>query len=303
MDFSKFTFRCSSLGYIMQDAKGKSNLEKYEEAHQKYTIKIDELGRTSEKAVKTAERLYDECEKLKAEIERLKPIKDLPHLSDTTKTHLADVYTVVKYRRTSEIKSKYLEKGLLLEEDAITMYSLLVGQYFKKNKERKTNEWIEGELDIVDEEFVHDTKVNWDIFTFNRTVTRKIKSLYAWQLDGYMWLWNKKKGKLVYCLLNTPEHLIVREEKKLLYELFGDQSNFNSAPDNFKNDYYEACKEIRRNHIYDDMPITEKVKVRDVFFSEERIEKIKKRVEDCRTYLNWMEAGIIDNENYENENQ
>jgi hypothetical protein len=57
MDFSKLTFRCSSLGYIMGDAKGKSNLQKYNEAVQLKMAKIDELLVCSEKAVKTKAKL------------------------------------------------------------------------------------------------------------------------------------------------------------------------------------------------------------------------------------------------------
>jgi hypothetical protein len=90
-----------------------------------------------------------------------------------------------------------------------------------------------------------------------------------------MWLWNKQKGKLVYVLLNTPEHLIAMEEKRLLYDFVGS-----------KEDYEEACKELRRNHIYDDIPLNERIRTFEVGRSEERIARIEKRVMECRGYLN-----------------
>jgi hypothetical protein len=81
--------------------------------------------------------------------------------------------------------------------------------------------------------------------------------------------------ELAYALINTPEHLIRREEKILLYDFVGSEQ-----------DYIDACAELRRNHIYDDIPIEERLRIFDVSYSEERIEKIKKRVVECRWFLN-----------------
>jgi len=296
MDFSKFTFRCSSLGYIMQDAKGGSYKDIYAELNAKHTKVTDALLACSDRAIKTKDKLYDEMEKIMEEKKRVELLLDTPRLSETTKTHLCDIYTVVKYGRTSEIKSKYLEKGLLMEEDAITQYCQLTKQFHKKNKERRYNEWIEGECDIDSEKFdkVVDTKVNWDIFTFNRVVAKPIKPLYWWQLDGYMWLWNRNNGELAYNLLNTPEHLIVREEKRLLYELFGSDANYAGSEEIEKDRYRTACSELRHNMIYDDIPLEERVRIFAVKRSEERIEKIKSRVEECRVWLNNFSQGKID---------
>ena len=288
MDFSKFTFRCSSLGHIMQDPKGESNRQLYDRLKAELPQKQYALGQCSERAVKTANKLYDEIELMELKIASLENgnALDLPHLSDGCKTHLCDIYTVVKYGRTTDIKSKYLEKGLLLEEDAITDYCKLTGEYHVKNSERRKNDWIEGEADIVGKDFIVDTKVNWDIFTFNRTVARPIKPLYWWQLDGYMWLWEKQRAELAYVLLNTPEHMIVREEKKLLYELFGSDANYAAADEIEKDRYRTACSDLRHNLIYDDIPLEERVRITNVTRSEERIEKIKSRVEECRIWLN-----------------
>lgn len=274
MDFSNFTFRCSSLGYIMADGKGKSNLEKYNDAILKVKDAIEKFG-AAKTGTKASENLALKIEKLEEVIKKLEPIKDVTYLSDSCKTHLCDVYTRVKYGRTEDIKSKYLEKGLLMEEDAITQYSLLTGLMYNKNKVRETNEFIEGEMDFEKDDMVIDTKVNWSIFQFTRVASRPIKPLYHWQLDGYMWLFGKNKGRLVYSLLDTPEHLIKMEEKRLLYDFVGSEE-----------DYNEACIELRRNHIYSDIPIEERVRVFDVERSEERIEKIKSRVKECRIYLN-----------------
>lgn len=274
MDFSNFKFRCSSLGYIMADTKEKSNAEKYTEALESRVKKLDALSKCTEKAVKTREKLENELYDLDLKIEELEAIKDIPTLSDTCKTHLCDVYTSQKYNRREDIKSKYLEKGLLMEEDAITQYSLLTGAFHKKNGERRENDYITGEMDFEDETYAIDTKVNWSIFQFTRTVAKPIKPLYHWQLDGYMWLWGKQKGKLVYALLDTPEHLVVMEEKKLLYDFVGTEE-----------DYKEACAELRRNHTYSDIPLEEKIRTFEVEYDEERIGKLQQRVIACRQFL------------------
>jgi len=257
------------------------------------------LSNPGKSQTKTLDKLFDRGEWLSQEIDRLEPIQDVPHLSDSCKTHLCDIYTVVKYGRTSDIKSKYLEKGLLLEEDAITLYCELTGKYHRKNKDRKYNDWVEGECDIDSEvlDLVTDTKVNWDIFTFNRVVGKPIKPLYHWQLDGYMWLWGRSKGELAYCLLDTPEHLIQREEKKLMYEMFGSEFVYQNSPEEQKLNYISACADLRHNMIYTDLSIEERVRIFNVTRSEARIEKIKRRVEECRIWLNNFAQGKIDVDN------
>jgi len=291
MDFSNFKFRCSSLGYIMADPKGKSNADKFNEAFEaakKLYFEMEDMNKETKKYEQAQEKLS----KLNLKMDQLRPIKDRPFLSDTCKTHLCDVYTSSKYGRTEDVKSKYLEKGTLMEEDAITLYSLYSGEFYQKNRERRYNDFIEGEMDFEGQDIVIDTKVNWSIFQFTRTAAKPIKPLYHWQLDGYMWLWNKPKGRLVYALIDTPEHLIKLEEKRLLYDFVGSE-----------NDYEEACNEIRKNHNYSDIPNEERVRIFDVYYQEERIEKIKSRVKECRNYLNNLNNKNIDDEDETEDSQ
>jgi len=265
----------------MQDQKGVTNLEKWNKAKDYYD-KAQEKFLMAKEGSKAAENAYNSMKKYEAQLDYLTPIKHETKLSDTCKTHLADLYTRVVYDRTEDLKSKYLEKGLLMEEDAITLYSSLTGEYFEKNKERKFNEFIEGEMDFSDVIVAFDTKVNWSIFQFNRVVCKPIKPLYHWQLDGYMWLYNKKKGRLIYSLLDTPEHLIKREQSKFMYEVFGKEKDLSKEE---MYSYLEACEEIRKNHTYSDIPLEKRVKIFDVEENLERREKIKTRVLQCREYL------------------
>lgn len=292
MDFSKHTFRCSSLAYIMSNPKGKSPMQKYLECKQwleDNIVKYDGM----KKELKTAKDLLTKIQDKSLKLKQLEQHKDDLFLSSTCKTHLADVYTRVKYGRTEDIKSKYLEKGLKLEEDAITAYCISIGEFRQKNVERKYNQWIEGESDIEDEISITDTKINWSIFQFNRVVTKPLIPLYEWQIRGYMMLWEKPIGRVAYVLLNTPENLLQREFNKIRYEMFGNQQNFDLSSDEDKALYQQACDEIRFNHTYDDIPDEDKIRV----FTKQRDlqleECIKIRVEECRKYLQLIDSGVL----------
>ena len=280
--WKNFRFRCSMLGKIASTPRGKSPMQKYNEAIAKQLVLQADCLEPLQRAVnggkitKAEENKLVKLDNLSTEIALLKPMIDSPHLSETCKAYLANVYTEVMYNRKEDIESKYLDKGLLLEEDAITQHSLNTGKMFRKNKQRLANDFIDGEFDYEDEdlETVKDAKVNWSIFQFNRASASPIDHNYRWQLKGYMWLKNWKKSELVYSLLNTPEHLIQQEERKLKYKI------------PFEADYDEACKELRRNHIYDDIPAEEKEKVFCVNHSDEDIDFITQQIIWSRDYLN-----------------
>lgn len=308
MDFSKYTFRCSMLGYLMSEPKSKSNQEKYYDAIQLKSSKEEELlvmsdkisatekkiSDCTEKAAKTKvklesdlskynlklDKISDEIEMLEIEIDRLSKIRNIPNLSDTAKAKLSEIYTMETTGRTKNIKNKYMEKGILKEEDAITDYSIFVNKMHEKNKERRYNDYIEGEMDFEDDnDFVNDTKCCWDVFTFDAKAIKKIDPIYDWQGQGYMWLFEKNNFRLIYSLQNTPEKLIEIEEKQLLKYWLGSED-----------EYKEAVQELRFNHIYDDLPLERKLRIYETKRDEERIAKIKVRVEECRWYLNHLDS-------------
>lgn len=268
----------------MSKPKGISPKEEYKTLSEFYTEGISKYA-SMNKATIGADKLLEKLSKASERIDYLKTILDKPHLSSVCKSYLCSYYIQKKYGMEENIKNKYFEKGISKEEDAITLYSLHQGEFFKKNTERKFNEFIEGELDIKNHERVIDTKVSWSMFQFMRTSTKPLAPLYYWQQIGYMWLWGLKKGRVAHCLLNTPEKLIAKEEKALLYDFIGSEE-----------DYNEACKELRKSHIYDDIPVSDKVKIFDVDFDESKVDLIKSTIIDCRKYLQEMEDNKISSE-------
>jgi hypothetical protein len=272
----------------MSFGKGKSYKEQYDDKLEAYKRTRKQLEGFSDKAIIGKAKAQERADKLSQELDYLKPLKDKVKLSDSAKTHLADIYTAVNDgRKTEDIKSKYLEKGLHAEEDAITLYSLVTGVFHKKSDEFKENDYINGHIDFptVNNTIV-DTKCNWSIFQFNRVVARPINPIYKWQGKGYMWLWEKEKFELAYCLINTPEHLIQAEIKKLEYGFIGSQE-----------DFAEAVKELRFNHTYDDKPNEEKIRIYKFERDPEDEELIKKYVIAAREYLNNFGKDMDDYEN------
>lgn len=280
--WDKFRFRCSMLGKLASKPKTKSPLLYVQELSAKKKVLDADAAPIIAKAIGGGVLTAKEQATIKKavtcdeQIANYTALLNEPHLSESCKTYLADIYTEVMFDRKDDIKSKYLEKGLLLEEDAITQHSMNTGKMYRKNKQRLHNEFIDGEFDYEDAalQIVKDAKVNWSIIQFNRIASKPIDINYKWQLKGYMWLKDYKKAELVYSLLNTPEHLIVKEERKLKYEL----------PD--EADYEAACAELRHNHIYDDIDIKDKERVYNVNHTDEDIEFIKQQIVYARAYLN-----------------
>lgn len=203
-------------------------------------------------------------------------------ISETTKTHLIDVFVSAKYGRREDIANKFTNKGLMVEEDSLTLFTQFDKKLHMKNKDWLTNDFISGTPDIVNTDEVIDIKSSFSIYTFFRTKSKPMNKMYYWQLQGYMALTGKTKARLAYCLINTPE-VIVNDEKRRLAWKSGILTDDHP-------DLQEAFNEIERLHNYDDIPISERVIVYDVARNDEDIERLYQRVKDCR---NWMNLNLF----------
>jgi len=204
-------------------------------------------------------------------------------LSETCITHLVDVYIAEKYQRNTDINNKYIEKGLQVEEDSITLYSRVKKVFFKKNEAHLNNEFIKGTPDLYKGETINtateiiDIKSAWDIYTFFRAKHKSPKKLYYWQLQGYMALTGAKIATLAYCLIDTPPALIYDEKRRLMWKM-----NILSENDP---DYIAACEEIDRAMTYPDIPLHERMFEIEIIRNDADIEAIYERVKKCREYM------------------
>lgn len=174
-------------------------------------------------------------------------------LSTGAKTAIEKIAKQFVYGYDEIVTSKYMEKGMMVEDAAIALYNDVFFTDHRKNTERKTNDWITGECDIFTPGKIIDIKSSWSLQTFPATAAAGIDKAYEWQGRAYMWLWDVDEFEVAYCLVNTPEELIGYEQPEIHFV----------------------------DHITPELRITRVRYTRDKSLEE----KIQQRVEDANMYL------------------
>lgn len=136
-------------------------------------------------------------------------------LSVGAKTVVTTLAKQFVYGYDEEITGKYMEKGIKVEDRSIELLNSVLFTNYKKNTERKTNEWITGECDIVGNGKIHDIKSSWSLKTFPVIASQGEDKTYEWQGRAYMMLWDMDEFEIDYCLVNTPDELIGYEDYAL----------------------------------------------------------------------------------------
>lgn len=209
------------------------------------------------------------------------PRKNAGKMSKETITYLQEVFIGEIHGVQKEAYGRQLDKGVACEDDSFKMINELFypGRFIAKIKEPTENEYIKGTADcITPDEIIWDAKNAWDRFTFGKA---EFHHNYLWQGKGYMYLYKKEYFRLIYTLINLPEHMVMDEERKMFYT----QRKWTSFNDT---DYLKACEELRAAHNYDNLPVEEKFKVWELQHSKEDDERIKTAVIAARTYLNQL---------------
>lgn len=185
-------------------------------------------------------------------------------ISETAKALCLELFIEQKYGRRKNFDSKYMAKGREVEENGITAYNIMciktTGQYLEMNKntERRTNDYITGEPDIITPRLA-DIKSSWDIFTFWDSKTKPLNKDYYWQLQGYMMLFGHDEADLVYTLQNTPDEIIERETR------------------------FRTCSE--NEFKFDDIPAEERIFLINVKRDEAAIQAIADKVTFAREFI------------------
>jgi hypothetical protein len=141
--------------------------------------------------------------------------KGKDELSVGAKTYVTKLAKEFVYGYDERISSKYMDKGIQVEDESIDLYNAVHLSSYAKNTERRKNEWITGEADIVADDRIIDIKSSWCLTTFPVLAEQGEDKGYEWQLRAYMWLWDKPRADIAYCLVSTPEALIGWENKQL----------------------------------------------------------------------------------------
>ena len=173
-------------------------------------------------------------------------------LSQTTKSYVQEWLKERIYGIQKDFSSKYTQKGIEMEDEAIDKaIEWLDLPFALKNEESFYNDFFTGTPDLILSDEVIDIKCSWDAFSFPLFETELPTKDYYYQLQVYMALTGKRKSRVVYVLLNTPEEISPYEQK----------------------------------HDYSNIDTKYRIKAFEVDYDESVIEEIKQRVVDIRDYI------------------
>lgn len=267
MEGKDLIFRASEGGKLSGEAKGTTITEKQLE-------RIEEL----EIKVKSRQTLTP---KQREELKTNKMKRDAPsELGEGAKSYVNDLWLYHEKGYRKMIKSKYLDKGLYAEDEAISLCSEVDGIFYTKNTTRKKNAFFTGEVDIYKKikssKVIQDTKCSYDPSTF---FADDIGSLWRYQGDIYMELWNADEFWLRKCLIDCPPHIYEKEKYFL-------KSAYNILDEDVE-EVRPLFDQLDRNLIYSNNPKWSKEeRVRTFKFerSPERFEYLMEKVPLAREY-------------------
>ena len=200
-------------------------------------------------------------------------------LSETAKTYIQDLFKEKELGIAREFWSRYTDKGIQMEDEAIDFAGQVLGwDFVVKNEQGYENDYITGTPDVITKYLLADIKCSWDGTTFPLFDTELKNKDYYWQLQGYMWLTGLEQAELVYCLMDTP-HQIVEDEVR--------RAHWKAGLIDEDLDLREA---VQSQHTFDHLPNNLRVKRFIIRKDEEAIEKIKEKVELAREYYEQLKS-------------
>jgi len=296
LNFDNYLFRCSSLGKLMVGVK--PNLTENQEKEMIRLLENQSKGKITEKQTIT---LGDLLDKKNAKNE----------LSTTTKNYLTEIHKEVLFKRRSDLKNKYLDKGIQVEDISFTLYSNVSKKPFYKNKERLYNDFFQGEPDNKTAK-IRDIKSSWDYSTFPFYETEISNKDYICQLNGYIDLTGLEEAELIYCLVDTPFKIINDELRRSDWKFNIMDNDGNIRDESIKlvvemvsNMLYthgglvEYCNENPAVNIewfedFREVPENLRVKIFETKKDENLIKTMKEQVVKCREYLNGLTEKVAE---------
>lgn len=196
-------------------------------------------------------------------------------LSQTAKTYLKELAIEEKFGIRKEFSSRYTDKGNIQEDTAIEMASKVLSLPFAlKNTEYFENEFIKGTPDLILEDEIIDIKCSWDGTTFPWFEDELPNKDYFWQLVGYCWLTGKKRARIVYCLVDTPEDIVQDEIRRTSWK-------------KFEIDVTEETEtEVRAKHEFSHISENKRIRTYLVELNDANIEQVKEKLSEAKKYYN-----------------
>jgi hypothetical protein len=222
---------------------------------------------------------------------KTKPEKDNGLLSQTARTFVRDMWLKNNYNYEDVVMTHQMMKGLLCEHDAVALMNKYIptkgyrSLNTHKVKESLENEYFTGSHDILlkVDDIVEDIKCPFTVDTFfNATITK----LYYTQIQVYMDLTGAKKGRLVYCLVDTPESIVLELEKSIWFKYGANDDN---------TDYITKSKQIRHNHTPSRyIPEQQRIKFFEFERNDKWLDALKEQVLKARDFYDSLQLNQID---------
>lgn len=195
-------------------------------------------------------------------------------LSQTTKSYIKELVLEHKYGIRKEINSRYLDKGNMVENESIELTERVLDlDLIVKNESYFENDFICGTPDIIMGDTIIDVKSSWSAHTFPFFLDEELPNKdYYYQVQGYLALTGATKGMVVYCLINTPEEIVLDEIRRTSWS-------------RHELDVTEETEaEVRQQHEFDHIPEVNRVKAYHIERNEDVIQAIYERVNECKIY-------------------
>ena len=195
-------------------------------------------------------------------------------LSQTTKSYIKELVLEHKYGIRKEINSRYLDKGNMVENESIELTERVLDlDLIVKNESYFENDFICGTPDIIMGDTIIDVKSSWSAHTFPFFLDEELPNKdYYYQVQGYMALTGATKGMVVYCLINTPEEIVLDEIRRTSWS-------------RHELDVTEETEaEVRQQHEFDHIPEVNRVKAYYIERDEDVIQAIYDKVNECKIY-------------------
>jgi len=307
IDFSNYRFRASQCHKIMVGSIGLTDSEKIERDGL-LKRKLGHAKGEDDANGKPHKALTDKMEQGLLDLNEKEKNKELPK---TTLSELRKIHRMETYNRNFNISTKYIRKGLMQEEEAITNYQIYLAEkgkrvLFTKNEERLENDWFSGEPDLWKKGDLigYDTKCSWslDSFPFEND---ELNPHYECQNQVYMNLTGAKEWITAYCLVNIHEHGLNNEKLKEYYPL----GSPGEGDENWQ-EYKRRAMDIEKMLIFDydrfvynfpyhdmfysreqwfdegnDIPLSERIIEKKSVYDPDFISELKERVKIAREYL------------------
>jgi len=188
----------------------------------------------------------------------------------TALSYIRECWLRNEYGYDEPVVTSEMIKGLMCEDDAIGVLTRQVpGPWRVKNEEWWENEWFTGTPDVVLDDAIEDVKCSWTIKTFFDV--QHPSALYYAQLQAYMSLTGRNHSRLVHVLVDTPEEIVLEEQKRFYFR-------FNCSEENPH--YQECIRKVEAMHAASRLlPEEDRIKVFTIERDEPYLMKLTKRVE------------------------